>query len=173
MVRRSVKGPAVRAVSPPEKRRQGKVQHRMGPTEAIAESQNPSRVAAEFWADRDALTLRMARRLGEATDEARAEHDEAQVVLRHALELERILGSFHQLTRGGDSFPPEAADLVAHHLMAWLDGEGYEIRKCHAGSDDQPLPYSSHRNALLFDRRRLVTVLADAGMDENLVAFQA
>jgi len=145
----------------------------MGPTEAIAESHNPSRVAAEFWADRDALTLRLAKRLAAASDEARAEHDEAHLLLKHAIELERILGSFHQLTRSGDSFPPEAADLVAHHLLAWLDGEGFEIRKCHNGSDDQPLPYSSHRHALLFDRRRLVTVVADAGMDENLVGFQA
>jgi len=108
------------------------------PSAAIRRHGYPFGYAKNRWNHRDQLSARLGKRLSAASDADKLEWVRIHESVVHALELERILGSFN---RGGvDRFPAEQVDRVADNLLLWIDSAGFRCVAKDAASSQEPLP---------------------------------
>ena len=129
-------------------------------SEAIRHDGYPFGFAKNRWNHRERLGLRIGRRLRHASEAEKWDWVRAHEGVARALDLERLLGSFHR--SGDDNFPAAKADMVADNVLRWLDDAGLCVVPKRQNSSDESLPVVTCTVPGIFDTHLQVIVFADA-----------
>ena len=116
----------------------------------------PYGLAKSKWMLRDRLGARRSLRMPGLSRRERLDDLRGHEALTRALELERLLGSFHQ--PDGDSFPLDDSDRVADSLVLWLDHLGFSLVP-HGRDQDEALPQAESVLPLVFDLGNRTVIL--------------